>query len=144
MRLSPCTVLRCFITLYLPSGRVGLALASAVATALPYAVGILKNGLVELVLLAPIVWLLAASQTRGHAANCVLLLASLCLFMTAFDLILRPLLGARLHYSPMNQHQRRLPTLPILGRWDPLVNFFRVGLWRLGRHDGRSIASRAA
>ena len=123
MRLSPCTVLRCFITLYLPSGRVGLALAAAVATALPYAVGILKNGLVELVLLAPIVWLLTASQTRGHAANCVLLLASLCLFMTAFDLILRPLVGARLHYSPMNQHQRRLPTLPILGRWDPLVNF---------------------
>jgi hypothetical protein len=96
-----------------------LALAAAVATALPYGVGILKNGLVEFVLLAPVVWLLTASQTRGHAANCLLLLVSLCLSMTAFDLILRPLVGARLHYSPMNQHQRRLSTLPILGRWTP-------------------------
>ena len=40
-----------------------------------------------------------------------------------FDIILRPLVGSRLHYSPMNQHQRRLPALPLLGRWDAGVDF---------------------
>ncbi|HVG02178.1 MAG TPA: hypothetical protein VM842_04770, partial [Nitrospira sp.] len=103
--------------------RVGFALAAAVATALPFAVGIIKNGLVEFLFLAPIAWLLTASETRDRANNCVLVLVSLCLSITILDFILRPLVGSHLHYSPMNQHQRRLSTLPILGRWDAMVNF---------------------
>jgi lysophospholipase L1-like esterase len=106
-----------------PARRVGIALLAAAVTALPFAVGILKNGWIEIVLLAPIVWFLVASRARERAARLVLLLVSLCLAITVCDIILRPVLGSRLHYSPMNQHQRRLPMLPILGRWDAQVDY---------------------
>lgn len=103
--------------------RVGVALLAAAATGLPFAVGIVKNGLLEFILLAPVAWFLAASRSRDRAARLVLLLISLCLTVTVCDVILRPVLEARLHYSPMNQYQRRLPALPILGRWDAMVDF---------------------
>lgn len=102
---------------------MGIALLAAGATALPFAVGVVKNGLIEILLLVPVAWFLVASRGRDHAERALLLLVSLCLTLTVCDIILRPVLGARLHYSPMNQHQRRLPMLPILGRWDAMVEF---------------------
>ena len=103
--------------------RIGIALIAAAATALPFAVGILKNGWIEILLLAPVAWFLVASRARDRAARLVLLLVSLCLTLTVCDIVLRPVLESRLHYSPMNQHQRRLPTLPILGRWGARVDY---------------------
>lgn len=102
---------------------LGIAALAIVATILPFAEGILKNGLLEIVLLMPVVWLVAASRTREPALRSVLVLVSLCVGLTLCDLLLRPLIGDRLHYSPMNLHQRRLPALPMLGRWDPGVDF---------------------
>lgn len=102
--------------------RIAVAALAAASTALPFAVGILKNGLIEVLLLAPVAWFLVASRT-DRAARILLLLVSVCLTATVCDLILRPVLGGQLHYSPMNQHQRRLPALPILGRWDAMVDF---------------------
>ncbi len=104
---------------------VGMALLAAASTALPFAVGIIKNGLLEVLLLAPVVWFLVASRTRDGAERVLLLLVSLCLTLTVCDLALRPVITSRLHYSPMNQHQRRLPALPMLGRWDALVDVSR-------------------
>ncbi|MCC6965798.1 MAG: hypothetical protein IT391_05885 [Nitrospira sp.] len=102
---------------------LGIAALAIVATILPFAEGILKNGLLEIVLLVPVVWLMVASRTREPALRSVLVLVSLCVALTLCDLLLRPLIGDRLHYSPMNLHQRRLPALPMLGRWDPGVDF---------------------
>ena len=99
------------------------ALLAGATTALPFGVGVLKNGYVELALLVPLAWVLLAGRTREHANRAVLLLMSLCVTVTLCDLLLRPLIGGRLHYSPMNLHQRRLPALPMLGRWDPLVEY---------------------
>ena len=121
--LPPRAILGCSITLTLSGRRVGFALAAAATTALPFATGIVKNGLVEFILLAPVAWLLVASRSRERAAKWVLVLMALCITVTMCDVVLRPLVGSRLHYSPMNQHQRRLPSLPILGRWDALVDF---------------------
>lgn len=104
------------------SKEVVAAALAALSTTLPFAVGILKNGLIEVLLLVPVAWFLVTSR-KDRAAPALLLLVSVCLTATICDLILRPILGARLHYSPMNQYQRRLPALPMLGRWDALVNF---------------------
>ncbi len=101
----------------------GMASLAVVATILPFAEGILKNGLLEVVLLMPVAWLVVASRTREYALRSVLVLVSLCVAVTLCDLLLRPLIGDRLHYSPMNLHQRRLPALPMLGRWDAGVTF---------------------
>ena len=102
---------------------LSMAALAIVATILPFAEGILKNGLLEIVLLMPVVWLVVASRTREPALRSVLVVVSLCVGLTLCDLLLRPLIGDRLHYSPMNLHQRRLPALPMLGRWDPGVDF---------------------
>lgn len=102
---------------------LGIAALAIIATILPFAEGILKNGLLEIVLLMPVVWLVVASRTREPALRCVLVLVSLCVAVTLCDLLLRPIVGNRLHYSPMNLHQRRLPALPMLGRWDAGVEF---------------------
>ncbi len=103
--------------------RVGVAILAAAATALPFAEGILKHGWIELLMLAPVAWFLVASRTRDRAERVLLLLVSLCLAVTVCDVILRPIIGSRLHYSPMNLHQRRLPALPMVGRWDAMVDF---------------------
>lgn len=101
-------------------GAISLAIA---ATTLPFAEGLLKNGLLEVLLLIPVAWLLIASRTREYAMRSALVLVSLCVSVTLCDLLLRPFIGGRLHYSPMNLHQRRLPALPMLGRWDAEVRF---------------------
>ncbi len=78
---------------------LGIAALAIVATILPFAEGILKNGLLEIVLLVPVVWLMVASRTREPALRSVLVLVSLCVALTLCDLLLRPLIGDRLHYS---------------------------------------------
>jgi hypothetical protein len=116
--------------------RMGIALLTTAATALPFAVGVVKNGLIEILLLVPVAWFLVASRAREHASQALLLLVSLCLAVTVCDLILRPVMGARLHYSPMNQYQRRLPMLPIPGRWDAMVEFSGTGYGDLAAMSG--------
>ena len=69
---------------------MGIALLATAATALPFAVGAVKNGLIEILPLVPVAWFLVASRAREHASRALLLLVSLCLAVTVCDLILRP------------------------------------------------------
>ena len=41
-----------------------------------------------------------------------------CLTLVACDLLTRPFAAPYLHYNPANMCSRKLPNLPILGRWD--------------------------
>jgi len=100
-----------------------LALAVAVATAMLYAEGVLKSGWIEVTLLAPVGWFLWVSQVPSLLPNLLVSLLSLCLAASALDLCLRPIIGAKLHYTPSNMFARKLPELPIVGRWDPNVSY---------------------
>lgn len=99
-----------------------LASAAALATASLYAEGVLKNGWIEVLLLGPVLWYLLAPSVPSMGANLLVSLLAACLSVSALDLALRPLLGQRLHYTPTNIFPRKLPTLPIVGRWDPDVD----------------------
>lgn len=99
-----------------------LALATSVATATLYAEGVLKNGWIEVLLLGPVFWYLLAPSVAAMTVNLLVSVLAACLSVSAVDLALRPLIGQRLHYTPTNIFARKLPTLPIVGRWDPDVD----------------------
>src|SRR5918997_6486299 len=99
--------------------RWGVAAVAGLATAALYAAGVLRNGWIEVFLLAPILWYLVAPESGAALENLLLSLAALCLTIAATDLILRPMLGVRLHATPMNAFTRKLPRLPSVARWDP-------------------------
>lgn len=99
-----------------------LASAAALATAMLYAEGVLKNGWIEALLLGPVLWYLITPAVSPLAANLLVSLLTASLAISAVDLALRPLIGQRLHYTPTNAFTRKLPTLPIVGRWDPEVS----------------------
>ncbi|MBD0305524.1 MAG: hypothetical protein ICV76_03090 [Nitrospiraceae bacterium] len=101
--------------------RWGVAAVAGLATAALYAEGVLRNGWIEVFLLAPILWYLVAPESGAALENLLLSLAALCLTIAATDLILRPMLGVRLHATPMNAFTRKLPRLPSVARWDPQV-----------------------
>ena len=99
--------------------RLGFALCVALATATLYAEGVLKDGWIEVALLAPVVWFSVSPRSSGLFKNLLLSLMVVCLTVTTIDLVLRPLLERRLNYTPLNVYARKLPTLSIVGRWDP-------------------------
>ena len=103
--------------------RGGLALATALATAALYAEGVLKSGWIEVALLVPVVWFLSASRVPPLLPNMLISLLSFCLTVSVLDLALRPLIGEKLHYTPSNMFTRKLPELPIVGRWDAHVAY---------------------
>ena len=103
--------------------RFALVLIAGFATAMLYAEGVLKNGWIEVLLLAPVAWFLFAPRMMPSLQNFLLSLAALCLVTSVVDLFLRPMLGHRLHYTPTNIAARKFPRLPIVGRWDPNLNF---------------------
>lgn len=92
-----------------------------VATLSLYAEGVVKQGWIEPILLAPTI-LLFVRGTSVIAQNLLLSLASVCLSVSACDVALRPFMGEYLHYSPFNAYTRKLPELPVVGRWDPNIN----------------------
>lgn len=100
-----------------------LALVAALATATLYAEGVLKSGWIEVVLLAPVVWFFLAPRISSLLPNLLVSLIALCLAVSTLDLCLRPIIGTRLHYTPSNMFTRKLPELPIVGRWDPHVTY---------------------
>jgi hypothetical protein len=106
----------------LTRGRVWLAVITGLATASVYAEGVLKNGWIEAVLLALILWYLVMPRLNVALQNLLIALTAVCLTVTCADLLLRPLMDSRLHSTPMNVFTRRLPQLPAVGRWDPNVS----------------------
>ena len=99
-----------------------LALLTGAATGLLYAEGVLISGWIEVALCIPIV--LAMFPARSQALdrilqNFLLSVIAVSFSLVGLDLILRPTLGHKLHYSPFNVTSHKLPELPIVGRWDP-------------------------
>ncbi len=97
--------------------RYVLALVTVLATVSLYAEGVLKNGLIEVALLAPVLWFVLAP--KPFLQNVLLVLTATCLALSASDVLLRPLLERRLNYTALNVYSHKLPRLPIVGRWDP-------------------------
>jgi hypothetical protein len=105
--------------------RLPSALAAVAATAGLYAEGVLKDGLIAVALLLPVVWFLVAPEPGATSLlrNLLVSLIAVCVAFICLDLALRPLIGHRLHYTPTNIASRKLPRLPIVGRWDPNLVF---------------------
>ena len=99
--------------------RLPVAIGAAASTALPFAEGVFKNGWIEVLLLLPVAWFLAAPSPSERLKSLLLSLCALCLALLLLDLGLRPFMQRRLNYTPLNVYAHKLPQLPILGRWDP-------------------------
>ena len=99
--------------------RLPIALMVAASTALLFADGVLKNGWIEVVLLAPVVWFLAAPEVPERLKSLLLVVTIMCVTVSGLDLALRPIMHHRLNYTPLNVYAHKLPELPIVGRWDP-------------------------
>lgn len=118
-------------------GRIVPALAAAGGTALLFAEGALISGWTEAVLLAFIGWCVVTSRgTLG--ANLLVSLTALSVTTALVDVLLRPVLGPRLHFTPTNVFTRRLPELPLLGRFDPNVRFIGDGYGDIAAISGDS------
>jgi hypothetical protein len=98
-----------------------LAVVAGVAIAAPFAEGTLKNGWIAAALLLLVGGYVLMSQWSRVLENTLLVVIAVCLTLTGLDLLLRPLIGHKLHFSPLNVHSRRLPQLPLLGRWNPTI-----------------------
>ena len=102
--------------------RVALGLFVFLATASLYAEGALVNGWVEIIFLAPVVWLVVSPRVTDALQNGLVMLAVSCFTVTAADLLLRPMLRPYLYSSPINAYTRQKPELPVVGRWDSNVS----------------------
>ena len=98
-----------------------LAVVAGVAIAAPFVEGTLKNGWIAAALLLLVGGYVLMSQWSRVLENTLLVVIAVCLTLTGLDLLLRPLIGHKLHFSPLNVHSRRLPQLPLLGRWNPTI-----------------------
>jgi hypothetical protein len=99
-------------------GRSAFAALVAIATSTLYAEGVLKDGWIEVGLLAPIAWFLVAPRPPALLQSLLLSLMTLCLTVSGLDLLFRPVMEPRLSFTPLNIASRKLPRLPIVGRWD--------------------------
>jgi hypothetical protein len=103
------------------------AVAALAATAVPYAEGAFKLVWIELGLLVVILWGLLAPGTDEGPKGVLVAVMTFCIAVTLGDLALRAAVGSRLHHMPTDTYARRLPSLPILGRWDANVSFVGSG-----------------
>jgi len=99
--------------------RLGLVVLTLLVIGALYAEGVVKTGWLLAPLMVPLLFALVSTGTLARASLVVLLVISAVgLALSLLDLILRPTIGDRLHYTPTNVSARKLPKLPILGRWD--------------------------
>ena len=105
------------------SRRIGFAVIGLLSTAALYAEGVLKNGLLEVPLLIPILWVMVSPLFANREKGMMIVLSMACLTLVACDLLARPFAAPYLHYNPANMFSRKLPNLSILGRWDTNVNY---------------------
>ena len=98
-----------------------LAMVAGVGIAAPFAEGTLKNGWIAAALLLLVAGYVLMSRWTPVLENTLLVVIAVCLTLTGLDLLLRPLIGHKLHFSPLNVASRRLPQLPLLGRWNSTI-----------------------
>ena len=98
--------------------RGAFAALVAFATSTLYAEGVLKDGWIEVALLAPVAWFLVAPRPPALLQSLLLSLMTLCFTVSGLDLLIRPVMEPRLNFTPLNIATRKLPRLPIVGRWD--------------------------
>ncbi|MGQ0811848.1 MAG: alginate O-acetyltransferase AlgX-related protein [Nitrospiraceae bacterium] len=116
--------------------KLRFALVAGVATAVPFAEGWLANGWLAGLLLVLIGGFLILPRRASVLQNLLVSLIAIFVTVSVCDVILRPLIGQRLHYTPTNIFTRRLPELPILGRFDPNVDYTGEGYGDLAAHAG--------
>lgn len=85
-----------------------------------YAEGVLKSGWLEIFLLIPPLWVMI-SPSVGFCQKGAMVMT--CVALVVCDLAGKPFADSYLHYSPANMFSRKLPNLPILGRWDVNVTY---------------------
>jgi acetyltransferase AlgX (SGNH hydrolase-like protein) len=91
---------------------------AVLGTAALYAEGVLKNGLIEVLLSVPIFWVLVSPVFGNREKGMMVVISTACLALVVCDLLARPFAASYLHSNPANMFSRKLPDLPILGRWD--------------------------
>ena len=121
--------------------RLGLATLTTVATGRFTLKGFIKTGWIEAALVIRLASLVAQGSVARYLPNVIISITAISLSLTIFDLILRPTLGHRLHYTPTNFSPHRYPELPIVARWDH-DQFPRWKVWRPGSYDRRPCATR--
>ena len=117
-------------------GRLSIVVVFVLATLSLLAEGILKQGWMEALLLAPVV-LFLLKDTSDILQNVLLALSSICLTLSGVDLAVRPFINDQLHYTPFNAYTRKLPELSIVGRWDPNLDVVRESYGDLASMSGQ-------
>ena len=108
--------------------RLGLAVLALAATGTLYAEGVFKTGWIEAALVIPIgLSLVAQGSLARFLPNVLIFITAISLTLTTLDLLLRPILGPRLHYTPTNFSPHRYPELPIVWHAGMQINLLT---WR--------------
>ncbi len=102
--------------------RLALSVGVVLATMSLYAEGVLKNGLIEIVLLIPLAWYWLRPSSGAWLSSALVSYIAACFTLSAVDILLRPIYGPLVHATPLNIASRKLPQLPIVGRWDPYLS----------------------
>ncbi|RPH76842.1 MAG: hypothetical protein EHM80_13785 [Nitrospiraceae bacterium] len=105
------------------SGRIGFVLLGLLGPAALYAEGVLKSGWLEIFLLIPPLWVMISPSVGSRQKGAMVAMVMTCVALVVCDLAGRPFADSYLHYSPANMFSRKLPNLPILGRWDANVTY---------------------
>lgn len=114
--------------------RILIGAALVLSTLSLYVEGVIDPIGIEHYLVVPFVLYLIIGEA-AILQNLLITLCSIVLTVSFFDLAMRPFLG-HLHYQPFHAYTRRLPQLPILGRWDPGVDVISKGYGDLAAMSG--------
>ena len=101
--------------------RIGFVLLGLLGTAGLYAEGVLKSGWLVVPLLILPLGVMVSRSFGPHQKGAMVAMVMTCVVLVVCDLVGRPFADSYLHYSPANMFSRKLPNLPILGRWDANV-----------------------
>ena len=103
--------------------RIGFVLLGLLGTATLYAEGVLKSGWLEVLLLIPPLWVMVSPSFGPRQKGAMVAMFMACVALVVCDLAGRPFADSYLHFTPANMFSRKLPNLPILGRWDANVTY---------------------
>lgn len=114
--------------------RILVGAALLLSTLSLYAEGVIDPVGIEPFLLVPFALYLLVGK-GAILQNLLITASSIFLTVSLFDIAMRPFTGY-LHYQPFHAYTRRLPQLPIMGRWDPGVDVVSKGYGDLAAMSG--------